>query len=136
MPRPSKPLGLHVLHGTLVGRKKRREKRENELQLKPEELGAAPAYFDEAMKAEWNRVTQHPELRQILCTVHRPLIEHHCVLYARFIQDAKGERTLTASERQTFHSIQMQLGWTPASQSKVKTPAKPQAKSPWAALRD
>lgn len=38
---------------------------------------------------------------------------------------------MTASERQSYHSLVMQLGFTPASQSKVSMPPAPAKENQW-----
>jgi hypothetical protein len=124
--RPPKPTALHILQGT--GRKSRMKKRLAE-PVVSERLGAAPEFItsDEEMSASWAWVSALPQVTEM----HRPAAEHFCVLGKRFRQDARGERTMTASERQTYHSVQMQLGVTPASAAKTATPAK-KADDPWA----
>lgn len=132
MARPVTPIAIHKTRGTL--RARRMASAEVELVLTPGSIGDAPAWFDDEMRAEWERVTSDCELKRVLAPAHRPTVEHHCLLYKRFLQDARGERQMMASERQTYHSIQMQLGWTPASQSKVHSKAEQKADDPWAAL--
>lgn len=128
--RPPKPRGLHVIEGTY-----RADRHAKIPAIAPDKLGNVPRWFDAEMRAEWARVTKDPVLREILNHTHRPTIIHHCVLYKRFVQDARGERPMPAAERQTFHSIQMQLGWTPASQSKLRVPDKPAEGNRFGALR-
>lgn len=128
--RPRKPFVLHEMQGTNRSRVKKREA--GQLKLTPGQLGDAPEWFNDFQRAEWQRVTTHPELRMVLSAADRPVVEHHCVLYERIMLDTTGERTMTASERQCFHSIQMQLGWTPASRSKVVAPESPKQDHEWA----
>lgn len=128
--RPPKPVLLHKIDGTF------RKSRHNSVPvMEPSSLGNVPVWFTAGMRKEWHRITRDPVLKQILNHSHRPTIIHHCVLYERFLQDAKGERDMTASERQTFHSIQMQLGWTPASSAKIRIPDKPAEGNRFAAFR-
>lgn len=128
--RPRKPFVLHEMQGTARSRVKKREA--GQLRLPPGDIGEAPEWFNEFQRAEWQRVTTHPELRMVLSAADRPVVEHHCVLYERFMLDSQGERNMSASERQCFHSIQMQLGWTPASRSKVVAPEAPKQDHEWA----
>lgn len=128
--RPPTPFEIHKGRGTDRARVKQRE--ENKLRLEPGNIGEAPQWFNDFQRAEWDRVTTHHELRMVLSAADRPVLEHHCILYERMVQDVKNERPMTASERQCFHSIQMQLGWTPASRSKVVAPEAPKKDSQWA----
>lgn len=132
MARPKTPIEIHKARGTLRAARKRESV--NELQFSATGVGEPPEWFDAEQVAEWKRVTEHPELKRVLAPAHVPIVIHHCILFQRMVQDAKGERVMTASERQTFHSIQMQLGWTPASQAKVHVPQPAETNDPWAAL--
>jgi hypothetical protein len=93
-------------------------------------IGPAPEFFSEAMLAEWNRVAEFPWIN----ASHRPTVIHHCVLFARLMEDATGGKPITASERQTFNSIQIQMGFTAAAASKVSAPTAAKEADPWAAL--
>jgi hypothetical protein len=126
--RPRKPTSLHVLQGT--GRKSRLKSRENEPVIEGA-AGAPPDWFSETQREEWSRVSAFPQVN----ASHHPTLVHHCVLFDRMIQDATGGRPMTASERQTLHSIQMQMGWTAAAQSKVAAPAKEKPVTGWAKFR-
>lgn len=98
-------------------------------------VGRAPVWFDDEMREEWRRVTRDSVLKQILNQTHRPTLIHHCLLYKRFLQDARDERHMTSTERQTYHSIQMQMGWTPSSSSKLRMPDAQPTGNRFAALR-
>lgn len=126
--RPPKPFLAHIAQGTDRARVKTREA--DKAHLEPGDIGPAPKWMNRTMAEEWDRVKS--EL-PYLAPADRTTVEHHCVLYWRFLQDAKGKSGMTASERNAFHSIQMQLGRTPASRSKVTVPSsKPTANDPWA----
>lgn len=133
MPRPKKPKKLLVLKGT--ARKHRMEARENELELTAGPMGDPPDWMPEVGVREWHRLCSDPEYSQVLAPAMRSTLESYCLLYARFVADAKGEGGLTASEGRRLHSLTMQLGLTPASQSKVSAPAKQKPESPWARVR-
>ena len=130
--RPRKPTNLHVLHGT--GRPARMAERVGEVDCSAYPVGACPSYIGKAGKAEWLRLSEHPVYSKLLTAIDRAALEHYCILYDRMVIDAKGERTMTASERQCFHSLAMQMGMTPASRSKVSMPAAEKKANPWDAL--
>jgi phage terminase small subunit len=111
------------------------EARAAELELTPGDMGAPPAWMSDLAKAEWSRLCADAEYRQVLAPAMRGLLEHYSMLYARMVEDGKGERPMSASERQTFHSLCMQLGLSPASQAKVMGPAKAKPESPWDATK-
>lgn len=94
-------------------------------------VGVPPEYLAGHAAAKWLEIATDPEYGQVLNASHRETLGHYCLLHQRFVEDVLGERTMTASERQTYHSLAMQLGRTPAAQSKVSVPAKPKAESPW-----
>ncbi len=123
--RPRKATKLHVLQGTF--RPSRHKGRVNEPKI-DRDLGNPPDYFNVAQCEEWARVRCLPQVNYS----HRPTAIHHCILYERMVQDARNERTMTASERQTFHSIQMQMGWTAAAQSKVSSAKEEKQVNPFA----
>lgn len=133
MPRPKKPKKLHILQGT--AQKCRMDARAHELELAPGPMGDAPAWMPAVGVAEWGRLCVDAEYSQVLAPAMRGLLEHYCLLYARMVDDAKGERVMSASERQTYHSLCMQLGLSPASQAKVNGPAKAKPESPWDATK-
>jgi len=133
MGRPKKPKSLHVVQGT--ARKCRMDARANELELAPGDMGDAPEWMPASGKSEWERLRTDAEYSQVLAPAMRGLFEHYCLLYARMVEDARGERQMSASERQTYHSLCMQLGLSPASQAKVNGPAKAKPESPWDATR-
>jgi hypothetical protein len=82
------------------------------------------------MREEWVRLAALAHIK----AAHRTVALHACILYSRFVDDAQNVRKMTASERQTFHSVYMQLGCTPASQSKVSAPAATPVDDPWSRL--
>lgn len=138
MPRLRKPQALHIIHGTERARDK--QKRKRELCLKAGPVGDCPAWINPEGREEWNRLTSDPDYSPVLAPAMRGTMIDYCNLYGRMIRaeqklsvwvekqeteqsDAKvdGPReAINASERQTLHSLRMQLGLTPASQSKVK----------------
>lgn len=121
--RPPKPSKLHVLHGTRPDRK-----RENELEIESGPIGDPPncvAVVPEAM-AEWQLVTSDLIYSQILAPVFRSVLIEYCLLHAEMIS---GE--IKSGDRKQLNSLRMQLGLTPASQSKVRVPSKEKAKSKW-----
>lgn len=123
--RPPTPIALHKARGTYV-----ESRHGGKLEVPDVTLGDPPCWFGKTMREEWERVRALPHIK----AAHRTTVEHHCVLYSRFVSDVKGRRPMSASERQTFHSIQMQLGLTPASQGKIAAPAAPSKDDPWAKL--
>lgn len=118
MARPTKPQALHILEGT--NRKAADEKRANDLVLPAGAVGDPPEWLLGEGLAEWSRLTQDEHYKVVLSPVHRGALIEYCVLFGRMIEDAKGGDKMNSSQRQTFHSLRMQLGITPASQSKVK----------------
>jgi len=123
--RPPTPIEVHKARGTFnVTRHK------GKAEVPDVEIGEAPEYFDAVMLAEWSRIGAIQHIK----AAHRVAVEHACVLYSQFVQDAKGLEAMSASKRAAFHSVYMQLGLTPASQAKI--PAAPAAKTddPWAKL--
>lgn len=130
MARPRKPTALHVIQGTM--RASTKKQRENTLELEPGSPGDAPEWFDATARDEWERLTKDPDYSQVLSAVHRGALIEYCVLFGRMMAEARGDGKISASERQTLNSLRMQLGITPASQSKVKTTGKQQPKNKWA----
>lgn len=126
MGRPAIPISIHKSRGTY---RTTRHAGIPEVHAGP--IGDAPSWFQDEARSEWDRIKADPIRCLAVNSSHRAIVEHHCILYERFVQDAKGERLMTASERQTFHSIQMQLGWTPVTQAKLGAPKKSGAESPW-----
>jgi phage terminase small subunit len=102
------------------------------LKLDPSSPGRAPEWFDQEAKAEWKRLAGNAEYSKVLSSVHRGTLIEYCVLFARMVAEAKGLGKLTASERQTLNSLRMQLGITPASQSKVRAPQAAEPNNKWA----
>ena len=121
--RPPTPIALHKTRGTL--RSYHKGKRE----VAGSALGQPPDWMSELGRKEWERLAKVDHIRE----ENRTEVEHACVLYERFVQDAKGERDMLASERAQFHSIYMQLGLTPCSSAKISKPADKPADE-WAAL--
>lgn len=128
--RPRKPTKLHVLHGTGAHNPARMAARGNEPKITAA-IGAAPDYLAGHAAAKWAEIVADPDYGQVLNASHRETLGHYCLLHQRFVEDVLGERTMTASERQTYHSLAMQLGRTPAAQSKVSVPAAPKPESTW-----
>lgn len=128
--RPAKPVALHVLQGT--DQPCRMADRGAELALPPSPVGEPPEYFGDIARAEWEALTSHPQYAQVLNPVHRGVLIQYCLLHEKMVRQAKGEDKMTASELQTLNSLRMQLGLTPAAQSKVRMPEKPREESPWA----
>jgi len=128
MGRPRKPTKLHVLQGT---KNATRHKDRAAEPVITSDIGAPPDYLIGHAIAKWNEIASDAEYGQVLNASHRETLGHYCLLHQRFVEDATGERTMTASERQTYHSLAMQLGRTPAAQSKVGVPQKAPEQSPW-----
>jgi phage terminase small subunit len=127
--RPRKPTKLHELQGT--GRKARLAARAGELDLSGCPAGEPPSVLGDEGKRYWRELVEHEVYGRILTWADRGPLLHLCLLFERLIADAKAERTMTASERQTYHSLCMQMGLTPSSRSRIATPGdKPEA-SPW-----
>lgn len=128
--RPRKPLLLHAIHGT--ARKDRHAKRGDELQITGEPLGDPPDFLAAEAAEEWIRLTNHAEYKQVLGSIHRSALIEYCTLHGRMIEDVRGGKEFGSTQRQVLSSLRMQLGLTPASQSKVKFPEKPKQGNPWA----
>ena len=123
--RPPTPIELHKTRGTF-----RATRHKGKLVAADKRLGAPPDWFDDVAKNEWNRLAGLPHIR----SAHAVAAERACCLYSRFVQDVKGTRLMTSTERSTFHSIYMQLGLTPSSQAKVLQDQKHEYKDAWADL--
>lgn len=117
--RPPKPTKLHVLKGT--DKTGRMSSRGDEPTVNGK-IGAAPEWLGDWGKKEWHRVASEVVYGKLLRANHRPSFEHYCFLYNEFVGDATGVKNMSASHRQTFHSLCMQFGFTPASQAKVSMP--------------
>jgi len=130
MGRPPKPTKLHVLTGTGKKNPQRLKNRGAEPEVE-EGVGQPPEWLPEYAMAEWHRCAEHPVIGQLLRANHRTSFEHYCLLYHRFVLDAKGVEVMKASDRQSFHSLCMQLGFTPASQARVSMPAEKKPESVW-----
>lgn len=128
--RPKKPIGLHKVQGT--ARKQRLEDRINELNLPAGPMGDPPEWFGDLAREEWSRLTNHEQYRLVLNPVHRSILIQHCALEQKFMLSMQGGAPMTASEFQMYNSGRMQLGITPASQSKVKMPTIDKPVSKWA----
>jgi phage terminase small subunit len=133
MPRPKKPVALHIIQGT--ARKDRMAARVNEMALPAGPVGEAPEWLIPDARAEWDLLTQHAVYSRVLSPAHRGALIEYCVLFGRMVLWAKGEGEISASERQTLNSLRMQLGITPASQGKVKMPEQKPAESKWGATK-
>lgn len=120
--------------------------RANELELKPGDIGSCPDWISPEGQEEWQRLTGDAQYSQVLAPVMRSLLIDYCSLYGRLIRWERGlvrwldggaavaERLpdgclgdpplehFTVTERSLLHTIRMQLGLTPASQSKVIAP--------------
>jgi hypothetical protein len=125
MARPSTPIAIHKAHGTY-----RADRHAGKLVVPDEALGPAPEWFNDLMREEWARLSALTHIK----AAHRTIALHACVLYSRFAKDAQGGEPMKASERQTFHSVYMQLALTPASQAKVAAEPATKAEDPWAKL--
>jgi len=128
MPRPPKPTKLHVLQGT--ARPSRIAKRGTEPDV-TSAIGVPPDWMPETGRQEWIRCVGHPVIGQLLSALHKGTFEHYCVLYDRFVKDAMGTEPMKASDRAAYHSLCMQLGFTPAAQSKVSMPTERKPQSAW-----
>ncbi len=117
MPRPRKPVSQ------LVNPKKiRLEKRLAELSLPAGPLGEAPKWLKPDARDEWDRLTGHEQYSKVLNPIHRGTVIEYCVLYGRMVENARDAGKFSAAERQMLQSLRMQLGITPASQTKVRMP--------------
>lgn len=130
MGRPRKPTKLHILSGSAKHDPQRLRDRAHE-PIVTAGVGEPPSYLGEDGRREWLHLTSIEGYREVLTENHRSVLEHYCVLYQRFVDDAKGEKPMSSSQRQTFHSLAMQMGITPASQSKISAPAPRRAESKW-----
>lgn len=126
MARPRKPTALHVVDGTF------RKDRHAGAEVQPTlPIGDPPDWLEGEALAEWQRLLSDPPYAAVLFLPHRGALLEYCVLFARMIEDAKGGATMNSSQRQNLNSLRMQLGITPASQSKVKI-QKAAPSNPWA----
>ncbi len=128
MGRPRKPTKLHVLQGT---KNATRHKDRAAEPIITTGIGGAPDWLGAESRAKWAELAGDPEYGQVLNASHRETLLHYCILYGRLVDDGKGIEAMKASDRQTFHSLAMQLGRTPAAQSKVGVPQKAPEQSPW-----
>lgn len=145
MGRPAKPYALHIAQGTDRSRVKKREA--DTLKLKPGSVGSCPSWICPEGREEWNRLTRDKDYSRCLVPSMRGTMIRYCSMYGRMIRteremvawvDGKELRPIlnedgsvkveaprqkfSVSEGQTLHSLSMQLGLTPASQSKVHVP--------------
>lgn len=130
MGRPRKPTRVLEITGAAKNHPARIAARGNEPKITAS-IGDAPAYLTSHAAEKWAEIVSDPDYGQVLNASHRETLGHYCLLHQRFVEDVLGERTMTASERQTYHSLAMQLGRTPAAQSKVSVPAAPKPESVW-----
>lgn len=130
MGRPRKPTKILEINGSARKNPGRMEARGNEPRIKSS-IGEAPDYLTSYAADKWNEIVSDPDYGQVLNSSHRETLGHYCLLYGRFVEDAKGVAPMSSSERQTFHSLAMQLGRTPAAQSKVSVPAPAKPESTW-----
>lgn len=130
MARPVIPFAVHQARGTARAYVKRRHA--VELKLPPGSVGAAPRWLSVESRAEWKRLTNDPDYRKVLSPAHRGALVEYSILFGRMVEDARNLRQMTASERQTLNSLRMQLGITPASQSKVRAPKSEKPANKWA----
>lgn len=128
--RPRKPTKILEINGSARKNPARMAARGAEPKIAAS-IGTAPDYLTSHAAAKWAEIVSDPDYGQVLNASHRETLGHYCLLHQRFVEDVLGERTMTASERQTYHSLAMQLGRTPAAQSKVSVPAAPKPESVW-----
>ena len=128
--RPRKPTKILEINGSARKDPARIAARGNEPRINSS-IGSVPEYLTGHAAAKWAEVVSDPDYGQVLNASHRETLAHYCFLHQRFVEDVMGERTMTASERQTYHSLAMQLGRTPAAQSKVSVPAPAKPESTW-----
>ena len=113
--RPRKPAKLHILEGTYKAERHKEWVKEIETGA----IGDPPEWMDEIAKSEWIRLTTNAVYGKLLQASDVAEFIQYCVLFSRMILDAQGVAPMSASERNTFHSLCMQLGMTPAARSKV-----------------
>lgn len=132
MGRPRKPVTE-----LKAPKKSRLTARLAELSLPAGPLGPPPEWFHPLAVDEWQRVTMNPQYSAVLNPVHRGGLIHYCALHARMVRREMGEEiAFSASDQQTLSSLRMQLGLTPASQTKVRLPGEKKAEeSKWAATK-
>lgn len=130
MGRPRKPTPVLISNGSAAKHPDRMRARANEPKISGP-IGDPPAYLEGHALEKWLEIISDADYAPVLNSGHREALEHFCILYARFREDVAGTRDMSASERQTFHSLAMQLGRTPAAQSKVAAPPKPKPKTVW-----
>jgi len=130
MGRPRKPTPILIANGSAKHDPQRVRARANEPKITGA-IGAPPDYLEAHAREKWLEITADADYSPVLNSGHREALEHYCTLYGRFREDVAGTRVMTASERQTFHSLAMQLGRTPAAQSKVAAPPKPKPRTVW-----
>lgn len=100
------------------------EARKNEVCIAGGPVGPAPEHFGEYARAEWDSITQHSEYKEVFNSLHTSALIEYCGLHELMIKNQLGLVKLSASERQMLNSLRMQLGLTPASQSKIRMPTK------------
>lgn len=124
--RPRKPAALHDLEGT--ARKHITDQRKAELLLTAKEgsIGDPPEYLNPAAKAHWIKLRAFTQYDQVLCPAFIDTLAEYCSLQVRHEQDCRtrnhnknGTMNMRNEDYRRLHSLRMQLGLTPASQSKV-----------------
>lgn len=130
MGRPRKPTKVLEMNGAAAKNPSRIRARGSEPKITTG-IGDPPEYLTGHAAGKWAEIAGDPDYGQVLNASHRETLGHYCLLHQRFVEDATGSRAMSASERQTYHSLAMQLGRTPAAQSKVSVPAAPKPESVW-----
>ncbi len=148
--RPPIPFATHEARGTKRSYVKKREAEALSVATGP--VGDPPEWISPEGREEWARIIGNEDYVRALTPVDRGAMIDYCNLYGVMVRasrrlpawidgapasipDAEGvieREKLGASERQTLHSLRMQLGLTPASRPKVKAPAAKAGDDEWA----
>ena len=114
MGRPRKPSNVHRLSGAFAKNPKRGRARANEPVPNPE-LGAPPAYFDDAQKACW---AEFADIMPpgVIAKSDRIIVE----MAARLLAQYRSADGLQAMAMRQLMSVLASLGLTPADRSKVQ----------------
>lgn len=116
---------LHKLSGTKA--RSSHAKVDKALVVEGSPIGKPPAWLGSYGKQEWKRLAEHQTYSRVLNPLFFSALLDYCILFDRMIRTEKGESKqgdpkFTATERQLLGSLRMQLGITPASANKVRTP--------------
>jgi phage terminase small subunit len=107
-----------------------------ELDLPSGPVGDPPEFLTGEALAEWNMLTSDPNYSPVLSPVFRSALIEYCTLHGAMIDAQKGGPPLSLEARRLLSGLRMQLGLTPASQSKVQGPKVEPTQNKWAAVNE